>query len=118
MDLISQSGRDRQNLARSAKVDAIGQVNLIGNQTLSPIGPPAGRGVGAVVIMKHERAHTIGRTWTKMPNLDAKAEPGRKYRTWTQMPNLDAKAGPDVKRAKDTPTLRGIRSLLNKYLNR
>ena len=60
MDLIGQSGHDLQNLARSAKVDAIGQVNLIGKQTLSPIGTAAGRGAGPVVIMKRERAHTIG----------------------------------------------------------
>ena len=79
VDLISQTGRDRQNLARSAKVDAIGQVNLIGKQTSSPIGTAAGRGAGAVVIMKRERAHTIGRTWTQMPNLDAKAEPGKSH---------------------------------------
>ena len=64
MDLISQSGRDQQNVTRSAKVDAIGQVN----------GTVAGRGAGAVVIMKRERAHTRGRTWTQMPNLDAKVE--------------------------------------------
>ena len=78
MDLISQSGRDRPNLARSAKVDAIGQVDLIGKQALSPIGTAAGRGAGAVAIMNRERAHTIGRAWTQMPNLDAKAEPAVK----------------------------------------
>ena len=77
VDLISQSGRDRPNLARSAKVDAIGPVNLIGKQPLSPIGTAAGHGVDAVVIMKRVRAHTIDRTWTQMPNLDANAELGK-----------------------------------------
>ena len=56
MDLISQTGSDRPNLARFAKVDAIGQVDWIGKQALSPSGTAAGRGGGALVIMRRERA--------------------------------------------------------------
>ena len=59
MDLIRSAKvdmTDQPNLARSAKVDAIGQVDLIGKQALSPSGSAAGRDVGALVIMKRERA--------------------------------------------------------------